>query len=140
MSKYVTVQMYFQKWERYNADGYFPDPTNSTGLDGSTYETFHLNDDGEWTQEYIYDEPENLADLKASLGDGYISRYYQMNFFSIKGLDGDNGIRLLNILNEETKTQQLEIGVLEADIQQGHAIRNIMGSYIYGYKSSDEPQ
>jgi len=138
MSKYVTVQMYFQKWERYNADGYFPDPTNSTGLDGSTYETFHLNDDGEWTQEYIYDDPENLADLKASLGDGYISRYYQMSFFNIKGLDGDNGIRLLKILNEETKTQQLEGGVMEADIQQGHAIRNIMGAYIYGCKSSDE--
>ncbi len=28
MSKYVTLTMYFQKWERYNADGYFPEPGN----------------------------------------------------------------------------------------------------------------
>jgi hypothetical protein len=65
MSKYVTVKMYYQKWERFNGAGYCPSTENGDGSDSSNYETFHLNDEGEWTQEYIYDEPENLKELRA---------------------------------------------------------------------------
>jgi len=139
MSKYVTVNMYYQKWERYKGDGYCPATENGEGDDGSNYETFHLNDEGEWTQEYIYDEPENLKELRDILGKNYVSRDYHMKQTSIYSLDGDNGIKLLKILNEETRVQQLDDGVEEKDIQSGCAIFNIMGACIYKRISSDVP-
>ncbi len=139
MSKYVTVKMYYQKWERYNGDGYCASTENDDGNDGSNYETFHLNDDGKWTQEYIYDEPENLKELKEILGKNYISRDYHMKQTSIYSLDGDNGAKLLKILNEETRVEQLDDGVEEKDIQRGSAIFNIMGACIYKRRSSDVP-
>jgi hypothetical protein len=76
-----------------------------------------LNDDGEWTQEYIYDEPENLKELQDILGKNYISREIQMKRASIYSLDGDSGVKLLKILNAETRQQQLDDGVEEKDIQ-----------------------
>ena len=139
MSKYVTVSMYYQKWERYKGDGYCPSTENEEGDDGSNYETFHLNEDGEWTQEYIYDEPENLQELKEILGKNYINRDYHMKQTSIYSLDGDNGIKLLSILNEKTRVEQLDDGVEEKDIQSGCAIFNIMGACIYKRRSSDVP-
>lgn len=139
MSKYVTVNMYYQKWERFNGDGYCPSTTNDVGNDGSNYETFHLNDDGEWTQEYIYDEPENLKELRDILGQNYISREFQMKRASIYSLDGNSGIKLLKILNAETRQQQLDDGVEEKDIQSGSTISNIMGACIYKHRSSDVP-
>ena len=139
MSKYVTVNVYYQKWERFNGDGYCASTTNGDGDDASNYETFHLNDDGQWTQEYIYDEPENLKELQDILGKNYISRDFQMKRASIFSLDGDNGIKLLKILNEETKLQQLDDGVEEKDIQTGFTIFNIMGACIYKHISSDVP-
>jgi hypothetical protein len=139
MSKYVTVNMYYQKWERYNGDGYCASTEYEKGNDGSNYETFHLNDDGEWTQEYIYDEPENLKELKDILGKNYISRDYHMKQTSIYSLDGDNGIKLLKILNDETRHQQLDCGVEEKDIRTGRTIFNIMGACVYKNKSYDVP-
>ena len=139
MSKYVTVNVYYQKWERFNGDGYCASTENDDGNDGSNYETFHLNDDGEWTQEYIYDEPENLKELQDILGKNYISREFQMKRASIFSLDGDNGIKLLKILNAETRQQQLDDCVEEIDIQSGCAIFNIMGACIYKHISSDVP-
>lgn len=139
MSKYVTVKVYYQKWERFNGDGYCPSTENDDGNDGSNYETFHLNDDGEWTQEYIYDEPENLKELQDILGPNYISREVQMKRASIFSLDGDSGIKLLKILNAETRQQQLDNGVKEKDIQTGCSIANIMGACIYMHRSSDVP-
>ena len=139
MSKYVTVKMYYQKWERYNGDGYCPSTEDEEGNDGSNYETFHLNDDGEWTQEYIYDEPENLKELQNILGKNYISREIQMKRASIYSLDGDSGVKLLKILNAETRQQQLDDGVEEKDIQSGSTISNIMGACIYKHRSSDVP-
>ena len=139
MSKYVTENVYYQKWERFNGDGYCPSTENDDGNDGSNYETFHLNDDGEWTQEYMYDEPENLKELQDILGQNYISREFQMKQASIFSLDGDSGIKLLKILNTETRQQQLDDGVEEKDIQIGFAISNIMGACIYKSKSSDVP-
>jgi hypothetical protein len=131
--------MYYQKWERYNGDGYCPSTEDEEGNDGSNYETFHLNDDGEWTQEYIYDEPENLKELKDVLGKNYISRDYHMKQTSIYSLDGDNGIKLLKILNDETRQQQLDDGAEEKDIQTGRTIFNIMSACIYKNKSYDVP-
>jgi hypothetical protein len=58
---------------------------------------------------------------------------------SIYSLDGDNGIKLLRILNEETRHQQHDDGVEEKDIQTGCAIINIMGACIYTDRSSDVP-
>lgn len=58
---------------------------------------------------------------------------------SIYSLDGDNGIKLLKILNDETRQQQLDDGVEEKDIQSGYAIFNIMGACIYKHISSDVP-
>ena len=139
MSKYVTVNVYYQKWERYNGDGYCPSTEDEEGNDGSNYETFHLNDDGEWTQEYIYDEPENLKELQDILGKNYISREIQMKRASIYSLDGDSGVKLLKILNAETRQQQLDDGVEEKDIQSGSTISNIMGACIYKHRSSDVP-
>ena len=139
MSKYVTVNVYYQKWERYNGDGYCPSTEDEEGNDGSNYETFHLNDDGEWTQEYIYDEPENLKELQNILGKNYISREIQMKRASIYSLDGDSGVKLLKILNAETRQQQLDDGVEEKDIQSGSTISNIMGACIYKRRSSDVP-
>jgi hypothetical protein len=139
MSKYVTVKMYYQKWERFNGDGYCPSTEDEEGNDGSNYETFHLNNDGEWTQEYIYDEPENLKELQDILGQNYISREVQMKRASIYSLDGDSGVKLLKILNAETRQQQLDNGVEEKDIQTGFAISNIMGACIYKHRSSDVP-
>ena len=139
MSKYVTVNMHYQKWERYNGDGYCPSTEDEEGNDGSNYETFHLNDDGEWTQEYIYDEPENLKELQNILGKNYISREIQMKRASIYSLDGDSGVKLLKILNAETRQQQLDDGVEEKDIQSGSTISNIMGACIYKHRSSDVP-
>ena len=127
MSKYVTVNMYYQKWERFDGDGYCPSTTNSDGDDASNYETFHLNDDGEWTQEYIYDEPENLKELQDILGQNYISREFQMKQASIFSLDGDSGIKLLKILNTETRQQQLDDGVEEKDIQIGFCKEMFIG-------------
>lgn len=131
--------MYYQKWERYNGDGYCPSTEDEEGNDGSNYETFHLNDDGEWTQEYIYDEPENLKELQNILGKNYISREIQMKRASIYSLDGDSGVKLLKILNAETRQQQLDDGVEEKDIQSGSTISNIMGACIYKHISSDVP-
>ena len=139
MSKYVTVNVYYQKWERVSGDGYCPSTTNSDGDDASNYETFHLNDDGEWTQEYIYDEPENLKELQDILGQNYISREFQMKQASIFSLDGDSGIKLLKILNTETRQQQLDDGVEEKNIQSGSKIYNIMGACIYKHMPSDVP-
>lgn len=139
MSKYVTVNVYYQKWERYNGDGYCPSTEDEEGNDGSNYETFHLNDDGEWTQEYIYDEPENLKELQNILGKNYISREIQMKRASIYSLDGNSGIKLLKVLNAETRQQQLDDGVEEKDIQSGSTISNIMGACIYKRRSSDVP-
>ena len=139
MSKYVTVNVYYQKWERYNGDGYCPSTEDEEGNDGSNYETFHLNDDGEWTQEYIYDEPENLKELQNILGKNYISREIQMKRASIYSLDGNSGIKLLKVLNAETRQQQLDDGVEEKDIQSGSTISNIMGACIYKHRSSDVP-
>ena len=139
MSNYVTENVYYQMWERFNGDGYCPSTENDDGNDGSNYETFHLNEDGEWTQEYIYDEPENLKELKETLGENYVSREYHMKQASIHSLDGDNGIKLLKILNDEARQQQLDDGVEEKDIQTGCAIFNIMGACIYKHRSSDVP-
>jgi hypothetical protein len=139
MSKYVTVNVYYQKWERFNGDGYCPSTEDEEGNDTSNYETFHLNEDGEWTQEYIYDEPENLKELKDILGQNYISREVQMKRANIFSLDGDSGLKLLKVLNAETRQQQLDDGVEEKDIQSGSKIYNIMGACIYKHISSDVP-
>ena len=138
MNKTVTVQLYFKTEVRLNGDGYYPVVTNDD-LDGSVYETFYLNDDGIWNQKYIYDEPVKFKELKETLGENYISREVHMHNMSIRDLDHDNGIKLLKLLNDETKRLQLEGGICESEIKQGFTIMNINGIYIYRRISSDVP-
>lgn len=126
MSKYVIIELHHMVWETENCDGYLP----FTGeCDGSapTWETFHLNTEGQWTQEYIYSEPENNRQLKEALGEDFDVEWHKKSI-SIKGLDGSEGEKLLRLLNQETKTQQMEDdGVSESEVEQGNAIISIMG-------------
>ena len=119
---YITVEMSFDGYERDYGDGYYP-LLNRSISNEVTHETFHLNDSDEWTQENIYDAPEN-ADEKAS-------RFWRMSdlavreYLNIKGLDGDTGINLLNWLNGESKRIQMENGVLEQNVRRGDSILNL---------------
>ena len=125
MSKYVTVKLHHMEYETRWCDGYYPFTEEDTKL-GSipTWETFHLNDDGQWTQEYIYSEPENQRQLNEVYKAGFDVNWHR-NMVSIKGLDGNEGEKLLRILNEETAKQQSEDGV--SDIAHGTTIISIIG-------------
>jgi len=126
MSKYVIVELHHIKWETDNGDGYHPF-TDEDKDSVPTWETFHLNEKGQWTQEYIYSEPENMRQLKEAFGENFDVNWH-MNLVSIKGLDGNEGEKLLRILNEETKKQQMEDdGVSESDVAQGATIISITG-------------
>jgi len=126
MSKYVIVELHHIPWETEKGNGYFPF-TDEDDDSVPTWETFHLNEKGQWTQEYIHSEPENRRQLKEAFGENFDVKWH-MNLVSIKGLDGNEGEKLLRILNEETKKQQMEDdGVGESDVAQGTTILSIVG-------------
>jgi hypothetical protein len=126
MSKYVIVELHHILWETENGDGYLPF-TEEDDDSVPTWETFHLNEEGQWTQEYIYSEPENMRQLKEAFGEDFDVNWH-MKLVSIKGLDGNEGEKLLRLLNEETKKQQMEDdGVSEGDVVQGTTILSIVG-------------
>lgn len=122
MSKYVIIELHHMEYETKWGDGYYPFTKEDTKL-GSipTWETFHLNDDGQWTQEYVYNEPENMKQLHEVYKAGFDVNWH-MNLVSIKGLDGNEGEKLLRILNAELAKQ-----LTESDIARGTTIISIVG-------------
>jgi hypothetical protein len=119
---YITLKVSFDEYERDHGDGYYPLFEHSIG-DAVTYETFHLNNSGQWTQENIYDAPEN-ADEKAQRF-GRWSDLAIREYLNIKGLDGDTGINLLNWLNGESARIQMVNGVPEGAVRRGDCILNL---------------
>ena len=122
---YITVKMFYDAWERERGDGYYPLVERSRKEDTETYETFYLNDLCIWEQQNIYDIPEN--DIEKRKRFGKLTDKEIMYYLNIKGLDGDNGIKLLHLLNSESKRIQLENGVLEKDVRFGDKIYNLNG-------------
>ena len=122
---YITVMMFYDAWERENGDGYYPLVERSRKEDSETYETFYLNELCIWEQQNIYDAPEN--DIEKVKRFGKLTYQGIKYYLNIKGLDGDNGIKLLNLLNSESKRIQLENGVLEKDVRLGDKIYNLIG-------------
>jgi hypothetical protein len=49
-----------------------------------------------------------------------------LNLQWCKGLDGNNGEKLLTLLNDKSKRIQMENGVLEKDVRVGNHIYNIL--------------
>ena len=83
-------------------------------------EAFYLTNDGCWEQQYVY------------------------KYAAINGLDPDCGIKLLDLLNNETRIAQIQHGILEDTILQGTRIVNNLNKQIYpnikvieGYPSVD---
>jgi hypothetical protein len=122
---YIIVKMFYDAWERERGDGYYPLVERSREEDTEIYETFFLNNLCAWEQHNIYDAPENATEKRKRFGK--LSDQGIMYYLNIKGLDGDTGIKLLNLLNNESKRIQLENGVLERDLRLGDKIYNLNG-------------
>ena len=121
--RYVRVQLYYDQYEREMCDGYFP--LTECGEEMThIQETFYLDSNGCWHQQTIYDLHSNSADkIFASKIPG-LDEYAE-----IKGLDGDCGIKLLTILNNETIETQKRLGL--TNFLQGDKIFNNMGKQLY---------
>ena len=84
-----------------------------------------------WTQECMppLADPENMTPEEEVLDKTFANDFEQYKqLVSIKHLD--NGIQLLQILNDTTKLQQINDGVKESDIKQGVVIVNTVGEII----------
>jgi hypothetical protein len=74
-------------------------------------------------------DPENMTPEEEVLDKTFANDFEQYKqLVSIKHLD--NGIQLLQILNDTTKLQQINDGVKESDIKQGVVIVNTVGEII----------
>ena len=123
MSNYVILKLY-------NKD-------NSTfveKVEGSTSitEVFYLENE-EWTQECMPPliDPENMTPEEEVANKTFANDFEQYKqLSSIKHLD--DGMRLLQILNDTSKLQQMNDGVKECDVEQGVIIINTVGEIIFG--------
>jgi hypothetical protein len=122
--RYVSVELYYEDYERNRGVGYCPltEPHDSTVVPAQ--ETFYLDSNGCWHQQTIYDLNYNGIDkIFASKIPGLDE------YAAIKSLDGDCGIKLLAILNNQIKEAQLRLGF--TNILQGDKIFNNMGKQLY---------
>jgi hypothetical protein len=122
-ARYAKIILYYEGYERQRGDGYFP----LTGPKGSTLvpveETFYLDSNGCWHQQTIYDLQNGTAKIFASKIPGL------NEYAAIKGLDGEEGVKLLTKLNNQIKETQMQLGF--TNILQGDKIFNNMGKQLY---------
>jgi len=111
--------MYYDEYEREMGDGYYPLTSIKCETESHlkiTHETFFLSNSGAWEQKNT-----SLKDAVRISG--------WNNYVAIDGLDGNEGLKLLNILNEQSKKLQLHMGVVE--VLQGTMIYNSNNRMLY---------
>jgi len=119
ISRTITVILYYDEYEREMGDGYYPVTSIKCETESHfkiTHETFFLSNSGAWEQK-------NTSVKEAILIPGWNS------YVAINGLDCDEGIKLLKILNEKSKKLQLQMGVVE--VLQGNMICNSNNRMLY---------
>jgi hypothetical protein len=121
--RYAKVVLFYEDYERNKGDGYcaLTGPQDSTVVPAE--ETFYLDSNGCWHQQTIYELQNGTAKIFASKIPGL------NEYAAIKSLDGDCGIKLLTILNNQIKEAQLRLGF--TNILQGDKIFNNMGKQLY---------
>jgi len=145
------MKLYYDSYEKDFGDGFYPSTTKSepctTEIDITFVLTPSIITDGVWS------EPE----LKETLGvgerpnsayvvegnEGVQSNHYwiQTNCTNINGLDGDEGYKLLTLLNESMPETRCNInGMNSGDVQriskefEGIGIVNSLGKILYPKK------
>lgn len=97
---YAIAPMWCDLYEVTDADGYFPLTYKENNHMEQTCETFYFCEGCVWKQQNI----RVLRNIDAT----HFQEQGLQHFHSIKGLDGNEGEKLLTILNEQSKRIQLE--------------------------------
>ena len=120
----ITVKLFYEDYERKLGDGYFPQTERDKNMDRETSETFFLTHDGRWIQQSLGGVDNNKMDY-------LVTRIGLDEYAAIKGLDGDCGIKLLSMLNNESEAIQIQNGISKDDVLQGTMIFNTLNKQLH---------